>query len=312
MPTFCALMANYNDAATIEAALTPLINQTVPFDRILVINDGSTDNSMDVLARIKAKAPQLEIIDNERNIGAIASVRRGLERITEEYVFPVSANDVFSRLVVEHATAALKIMPNASMIAGKLGYKTMDGSEQVASLPFPEGNITVCDAARYKEMARTHPFSANGAATILNRQRMLEYGSYREEMKWMSDWFLYLMLSTRYGFVYVPEQFGTMITGPNQYSRAVRDWSKQKPVVKSFFTIMQDEYPNDLEDFRAMAVLPSYDWQILPMLLKDRTLRSYLTPLLLWRLSVTIPARSIARAILPRSAFNMLRKWVRL
>ena len=216
MPTFCALMANYNDAATIEAALMPLIEQTVPFDRILVVNDGSTDNSMEVLLGLKARFPQLQIHDNERNIGAIASVRYALNELVSE------------------------------------------------------------------------------------------------EMKWMSDWFLYALLSTRHGFVYVPEQFGTMIVGPTQYSSAVRDWRKQGPVVRSFFTIMQNEFPDELKNFRTMALLPSYDWQILPMLLADRTLRAYITPMLLWRLSVTIPARTIARAILPRGAFNALRKWARV
>lgn len=312
MPSFCALMANYNDAPTLEAALIPLIEQTVPFDRILVINDGSTDNSMEVLARLKSRAPQLEILDNGRNIGVAASVRRGLEHITEDYVFPASANDIFSHHLVEHALAALKLMPNASMVAGKLGLKDLQGDEQIMSLPFPGDSISIVEPDRYKELVRSHPFSAIGGATFVNRGMMSAFGGYREEMKWMTDWFLFALLAAHHGFVYVPEKFGTMILTQNQYSCAAQDWSKQGPVIQNFFKIMQSEFPKAFEDFRAMALLPSYDWQILPMLLANPKLRSFITPLLLWRLGVSKLARSVARVILPRRVFNPLRKWARV
>lgn len=305
-------MANYNDASTLEAALRPLIEQTVPFDRILVINDGSTDNSMEVLARIQARSPQIEILDNGANIGVMASTRRGLEHLTEDYVFPASANDVFSRHLVEHATAALKHMPNAGMVVGKLGLRDGQGTEQVISLPFADGAISICEPEKYRALMRSRPFSAQGGATFVNRQMAIALGGYRDDLKWMSDWFLFALLANRLGFVYVPEQFGTMMVSPDQYSGGVHDWSKQGPIIKDFFHTLQTEFPQEFTNFRSMALLPSYDWQILPLLLRNKKLRTYITLLLLWRLALSKPARAIARKLLPRRVFNHVRRWVRL
>lgn len=312
MPTFSVLMANYNDAPTLEAALMPLIEQTVPFERILVIDDGSTDHSLEVLAAIKARAPQIEILRNDRNMGVMATTRRGFEHLTEDYVFPASANDVFSRQIVEHAKAALAVMPDAGLVTGKLGLRYGNAEDQVISLPFPNDSISACTPETYRALARAHPFSPQGGATFVNRQMAIALGGFRDNLKWMSDWFLFAMLSNRKGLVYVPEQFGTMMMREGQFSCGLRDWSKQKPIIRDFFTAMQHEFPKDFEDFRAMALLPSYGWQILPMLLRDATLRQYITPLLLWRLLFFKPARALARLLVPRCAFNALRKWARL
>ena len=305
-------MSNYNDAPTLEAALTPLIEQTIPFDRILVINDGSTDNSMEVLKRIQERAPQIEILDNEKNIGVMASSRIGFERLTEDFVFPASANDIFSTRLVEYATAALAHMPHAHMVAGKIGLRTSDGVEQIISLPFADGTISTCEPELYRALARQRPFSASGGGVFLNRKTAIELGGFRDDFKWMSDWFLYAQISNRHGFVYVPEQFSTMMVSDNQYSSRVNDWRQQGPIIRSFFQTMQTEYPKELDDFRSIALLPSYDWQILPMLLRDAKLRSYISPLLLWRLALSKPARTIARKLLPRRLFNLVRQWVRL
>jgi len=312
MPLFSALMTNYNDAPTLEAALTPLIEQTVPFDRILIIDDGSTDNSLEVLERIRARAPQIEILDNGRNIGVMASTRRGLEHLSEDYVFPASANDLFSRHLVEYAKAALERMPGAGMVAGKLGLRDPRGVEQVISLPFPEAKISICEPERYRALVRSHPFSVSGGAAFVNREMANALGGFRDDFKWMSDWFLFALLANHHGFAYVPEQFGTMFTSASQYSSGANDWRKQGPVIRAYFTTLQQEYPRDFEDFRTAALLPSYDWQILPLLLCSNKWRRYLTPLLLWRLAFFKFARAVARKLLPRRLFNRVRKWVRL
>lgn len=308
-PTFCAVMANYNDAPTLEAALKPLMEQTVPFDRILVVNDGSTDHSLEVLEKLKAHATNLEIIDNGRNLGNMASTNIGLAHATEDYVFPASANDLFSNRLVEYAMEALKQIPDAGLIAGKLIRAcAITGKQETIGLPFPDQGISHLTPQRYRMLLRSRPITACGGATFIHRRRALEMGGYRESMKWMADWFLFALLAARYDTAYVPQVCGTMFTHPGQFSGSINDWSKQQHVIRAFFAIMQKEYPGEYADFRACAMLPSYDFQALPLLLQNR----YLTPLLLWRIALYKPARAFARALLPRSVFQTLRMFVRL
>jgi glycosyltransferase involved in cell wall biosynthesis len=308
-PTFCAVMANYNDAPTLEAALMPLIEQTIPFDRILVINDGSTDDSLQILEKLKARAANLEIIDNARNLGNMASTNIGFSHATEDYVFPASANDLFSNRLVEYAMKALEQIPDAGLIAGKLiRSSTETGKQQTFGLPFPEQGISRLTPQQYRMLMRSRPITACGGATFIHRQRALDMGGYREPMQWMADWFLFALLAARYDTAYVPEVYGTMFIRPGQFSGSINDWSKQQHVIRAFFDIMQKEYPGEYADFRASALLPSYDFQVLPLLLQNR----YLTPLLLWRIALYKPMRACARALLPRSAFEAARAFMRV
>jgi glycosyltransferase involved in cell wall biosynthesis len=306
-------VANYNDGPTLEAALTPFIEQTVPFDRILVVNDASTDNSLEILENLRTRAPQVEIINNARNLGVAAATNIGFAHATEDYVFPASANDTFSTKLVASAKQALEKMPDAGMIAGKLTrHYLQSGKKQTVGLPFPDDDISVCSPERYRNLAKVRPLTAFGGATIVHRKRALEMGGFRSEMKWSSDLFLFALLANRYGFAYVPGVFGTMSIRPRQYSTAIDDWSKQEPVIRSFFRILQQEYPKDYEDFRRTALLPSYNWQTLPLLLSEGTLRSYLTPKLLWRIALYKPLRTIARRLVPDRFFNSLRQLARV
>ena len=311
--TFCALVANYNDGATLEAALTPLIEQTVPFDRILVINDASTDNSLEILERLRARVPQMEIINNPRNLGVAAATNIGFAHATEDYVFPASANDIFSTRLVEWAKQALEKMPDAGMVAGELTRHYLQSDKrQTVGLPFPENEPSACSPQLYRDLMKVRPITAFGGATFVHRKRALEMGGFRADMKWSSDLFLFALLANHFGLAYVPEVFGTMTIRPRQYSSALDDWSKQEPVIRSFFRILQQEFPNDYDDFRRVALLPSYHWQTLPMLLGDKNLRSYLTPKLLWRLALYKPLRTIARRLVPDRFFNSLRQLARV
>ena len=61
MVTCAALLLNYNHSEYVEKSLTSIINQSVPFDEILIIDDCSIDNSVDIIEKIIAKKKNISI-----------------------------------------------------------------------------------------------------------------------------------------------------------------------------------------------------------------------------------------------------------
>ena len=59
MVTCAALLLNYNHSEYIEKSLKSIINQSIPFDEILIIDDCSNDNSVEIIKKIITKKKKL-------------------------------------------------------------------------------------------------------------------------------------------------------------------------------------------------------------------------------------------------------------
>jgi len=66
--TYCAIIPNYNDGKSFPAAWAGIAHQSRPFDEIIVVDDASTDNSLEVIeARIRGN-PSARLIKNQENL----------------------------------------------------------------------------------------------------------------------------------------------------------------------------------------------------------------------------------------------------
>ncbi|HEJ0210878.1 TPA: glycosyltransferase family 2 protein [Proteus mirabilis] len=78
MPKITVLMSVYNDEKYLQESIDSILNQTFKEFEFLIINDGSTDNSLSILKENAKKDPRIKLIINEQNIGLIASLNKGL------------------------------------------------------------------------------------------------------------------------------------------------------------------------------------------------------------------------------------------
>ena len=68
---------------------------------ILVCDDASTDNTLDILLEYQKKCPQLKIFRNEQNIGASESYNRLLEEVTGDYVAIIDSDDMYLPTIID-------------------------------------------------------------------------------------------------------------------------------------------------------------------------------------------------------------------
>lgn len=84
----------YNASEYLEEALFSICNQTYQNIEILIIDDGSTDNTYEILQRLKAKDVRLRIYRNDRNCGIIKSLNKAIELCKGQYIVRMDADDV--------------------------------------------------------------------------------------------------------------------------------------------------------------------------------------------------------------------------
>lgn len=95
MPKVSFLVSNYKTQPEIlKTALDSMLSQTFKDFDIIIIDDGSADESLDLLREYAEKNDKIKLLENEKNIGLHRSLNRGLDVCTSEYVARMDTDDI--------------------------------------------------------------------------------------------------------------------------------------------------------------------------------------------------------------------------
>lgn len=310
--TYTAILSNYNHSRYLPETVAALLNQTIPFNELLLMDDASTDDSAEVLRRLTAHVPCARVVVNEKNMGVVATFNRGLFEATGDFIFYLSSDDQYSPHIVEWAEQALALNPEVALIAGNARtHHVHTGEEERLVLPFPQAFATYTPDA-LERIGRRQRFTFFGGANILRRTALIEMGGLYAPLEWCSDWFLYLAIALKYPFAVIPHELVCLGVSDQQYSSKMQQWKFQRPVIETFLQMLREKYPEFYPFFRRHALLPTYDFQALWLLAGSAQYRTFITPLLLWRLTIYKPLRFVARRLIPRRYFAALRRVFKL
>ena len=78
--TVSVLLCNYNDARYLPHSLSAICTQTRLPEEVIVLDDGSTDNSLEIIESFAERHPFVRVLKNETNRGLLYSINRALQR----------------------------------------------------------------------------------------------------------------------------------------------------------------------------------------------------------------------------------------
>ena len=93
-PKISVILSAYNEEKFIRKAIESVVNQTLKDIEIIIINDGSTDNTLEIINSYADKDSRIVVIDQE-NIGLGASRNKGMKIAQGEYVTFLDGDDWF-------------------------------------------------------------------------------------------------------------------------------------------------------------------------------------------------------------------------
>ena len=105
--TIAAVVVNYNYARFLKDAVDSVLAQDDPFDEVIVVDDGSTDDSLAVLADYAGRA----LVVAKPNGGQLSAVLAGCDRAAADYVYVLDADDTVSPRMVARVRPLLSREP---------------------------------------------------------------------------------------------------------------------------------------------------------------------------------------------------------
>ncbi|MEL6580488.1 MAG: glycosyltransferase [Cyanobacteria bacterium J06607_15] len=199
----------YNAAATILETVNSVLAQTYTNFELIIINDGSSDRTLNLLQDITDS--RLKIYSYE-NAGLSTARNRGVERSQGEFISFLDADDCWTPNKLERQIAALQNNPQAALAYSRVyfKYETEAASYADTSVIYT-GNV-------YAELLLKN-FLHNGSNALISRNILAQVGLFDPQLKAVEDWDLYLRIAAQYDFILVPEvqiiyrQSATSMTG---------------------------------------------------------------------------------------------------
>ncbi len=105
------VIATYNRALTITRSVQSVLTQTWSDLEVIIVDDGSTDKTLDVVESIKKSDDRVKIITLEKNSGATSARNRGLDNATGDFIMVWDSDDV---LYPEAIAVTMKIFEKHS------------------------------------------------------------------------------------------------------------------------------------------------------------------------------------------------------
>ncbi len=127
----------YNNGKYIEDAINSVLAQTYNDIEIVCVNDGSTDNSPEIIKTFADKYKNILFFDNQENKGVIYARNIAIEACHGEYILPLDADDTIESTYLEKAVKILDENPNigivyckAMMFGSKNEYWNLDNFDK--------------------------------------------------------------------------------------------------------------------------------------------------------------------------------------
>jgi glycosyltransferase involved in cell wall biosynthesis len=109
----------YNHARFIEAAIDSVLGQGSILHELIVVDDGSTDDSAAIARRFAEADPRI-VFWSQPNRGAHAAINAGIHRTSGELVGILNSDDVYAPRRLEQLVAALDAEPTSDLIASSI------------------------------------------------------------------------------------------------------------------------------------------------------------------------------------------------
>ena len=104
-PLVSVIMPAYNAAPFIKEAISSVIAQTVTDWELLVIDDGSSDNTREIAAGFAQIDPRIQLVINEQNMGVAKTRNRGMDLCRGQYVALLDSDDYWRPQMLEKMLA---------------------------------------------------------------------------------------------------------------------------------------------------------------------------------------------------------------
>ncbi|HWQ03791.1 MAG TPA: glycosyltransferase [Longilinea sp.] len=203
MPRVSVIIPTYNSARFIAGTLDSVFAQSFRDFEVIVVDDGSTDNTREVLQPFQNRIQYIYQQNSERS----AARNNALSHTQSEYIAFLDSDDLWAPEKLERQVAVLDANPQVSLVFCQARYldesgkpvsfcgQTLDGE--------PGEGLVIADYSI--PLLSSNVVAGGGSAAMVRRRLLDEVGKFDLDLVQSEDWDMWVRLAQLGPFAYIPE-----------------------------------------------------------------------------------------------------------
>jgi hypothetical protein len=215
--TLTAVLCNHNNASTLEASLRAYIAQRRRPDRLIVWDDCSSDESMQIIEKACRDDPWVEAVRNAKNVGHLFNCAMALQTCQTDYIYFGASDDLVSDTFFDCAMSSLEHHPEAGVLFSNYAFWDIR-SNSITKYTIPFGTETrFFDNHSFLNIVENEStFVFPSHTVIVKVEELLKAGGFIPGFGARMDWFYQLVIAFRAGVVFSPNVTAQYTVGQDQ------------------------------------------------------------------------------------------------
>lgn len=264
----------YNGAAYLRQALDSVTAQTCPPRSIIVIDDGSTDQTPHICQEYRGAVPL--IYHRQENRGLSAARNAGWKKSDAPYIAFLDSDDVWEPGKLAAQVVLWQSSPLADLVLVYCGYSLIDTTGKTihpAHLPIVQPKLR---GRVFQDLLPKNTISGSGSGVIIRREALERVGGFDESLRALEDWDMWLRLAEIGSFDFVPEDLVAIRT---HQAGMQHDSERMMNATLNFLNLWLTRLPKDHEVPRAwLQTLARYAGATWPPQQLLTLVRTHLSP----------------------------------
>ncbi|MBN2183275.1 MAG: glycosyltransferase [Sedimentisphaerales bacterium] len=193
-PLFSIVVPTYNQAEFLPQSLDSLINQTCGNWEAVVVNDGSTDGTAEVLNRYAAKDSRIRVI-NKTNGGVASALNEGVKAARGKWICWLSSDDMFEPDKLEVHLQTIRENPDIRFF--HTNYYLFDDEKEV-KCELKSDHREIVAPAELQVLKFFETNYVNGISIAVHREVFDKVGYFDEKYRCGQDFDMWLRISACY------------------------------------------------------------------------------------------------------------------
>jgi glycosyltransferase involved in cell wall biosynthesis len=257
-PIIDVVIPTYNAARYIGRAIASVRAQTLPVAGIVVVDDGSADDTGSI---VKRSGSDIVLIE-QANRGPAAARNTGIGASRGDYVAFLDADDEWFPITLERLSAAVQRYPEAALVTGDMAAADARGRVTAESWFERRGLAAVVAGWRGAPVpnavaALLRKNFVSTSVALARREVLVSLAGFRADLRYGEDLELWARIAARHPIVCLPEVLGLRREHPDNTTKSVepmlRDLVKMSEIIRAWGADLLREQGVDPDEMVACA-----------------------------------------------------------